>query len=155
MDRLRDARPDLALSSDFIVGHPGETDADHAKPPWRWCARVGFATAFSFKYSSRPGTPAAGAPGQVPEAVKDARLQELQAALRDSQAAFNADSGRPGRARARHRPRPPPRPDRRPHTPRLQPVHFSGSPHLIGQIVPVQIAADHTHIPLRRTCNRS
>ena len=60
--RLREARADLALSSDFIVGHPGETDADHAAT-MALVREVGFAQAFSFKYSPRPGTPAAGAPG--------------------------------------------------------------------------------------------
>ena len=139
VDRLRDARPDLALSSDFIAGHPGETDADHAAT-MALVREIGFATAFSFKYSARPGTPAAGAPGQVPEAVKDARLQELQAALRDSQAAFNAD------AVGRVVPVLVSGPGRRPgqmggRTPWLQPVHFSGSPHLTGREVPVQIAA--------------
>ena len=88
--RLRAARPDLALSSDFIVGHPGETDADF-RATMQLIRDVGFASAFSFKYSPRPGTPAAGAALQVPEAVKDARLQELQALLREQQAAFNAD----------------------------------------------------------------
>ena len=137
--RLRDARPDLALSSDFIVGHPGETDADHAAT-MALVRETGFASAFSFKYSPRPGTPAAGAPHQVPEAVKDARLQELQAALRDGQAAFNADSvGRTVPVLVTG-------PGRRPgqlggRTPALQPVHFAGSPHLIGHEIPVQIAA--------------
>ncbi len=138
VDRLRAARPDLALSSDFIVGHPGETDADH-EATMALVRRFGFAQAFSFKYSPRPGTPAAGAPGQVPEAVKDARLQELQAALRHSQAAFNAAArGRvpvlvtgPGRR---------PGPARRPH-PALQPVHFTGPDALIGTEVPVRIVA--------------
>ena len=80
VDRLRQARPDMALSSDFIVGHPGETDADH-QATLALVREIGFATAFSFKYSPRPGTSAAGAPGQVPEAAKDSRLQELQAAF--------------------------------------------------------------------------
>ena len=137
--RLREARPDIALSSDFIVGHPGETDADHAAT-MALVRETGFATAFSFKYSARPGTPAAGAPGQVAESVKDARLQELQSALRDSQAAFNADAvGRtvpvlvtgPGRGPGQMGGR----------TPWLQPVHFPGDSHLIGREVPVQIAA--------------
>ena len=137
--RLREARPDLALSSDFIVGHPGESDADHAAT-MALVREVGFATAFSFKYSPRPGTPAAGAPGQVSEAVKDARLQELQAALRDSQAAFNADSvGRTVPVLVTG-------PGRRPgqlggRTPWLQPVHFPGPSRLIGQECPVQIAS--------------
>jgi tRNA-2-methylthio-N6-dimethylallyladenosine synthase len=137
--RLRDARPDLALSSDFIVGHPGETDADHTAT-MALVREVGFASAFSFKYSPRPGTPAAGAPNQVPEAVKDARLQELQAALRDSQAAFNADSvGRTVPVLVTHLGRRPGQLGGR--TPALQPVHFPGPPHLIGTEVPVQIAA--------------
>jgi tRNA-2-methylthio-N6-dimethylallyladenosine synthase len=137
--RLRDARPDLALSSDFIVGHPGETDADHTAT-MALVREVGFASAFSFKYSPRPGTPAAGAPNQVPEAVKDTRLQELQAALRDSQAAFNADSvGRTVPVLVTHLGRRPGQLGGR--TPALQPVHFPGPPHLIGTEVPVQIAA--------------
>ncbi len=88
VDRLRAARPDLALSSDFIVGHPGETEADHAAS-LALIREVGFAQAFSFKYSPRPGTVAASAPLQVAEAVKDERLQSLQALLRDQQHAFN------------------------------------------------------------------
>ena len=88
VDRLRTARPDLALSSDFIVGHPGETDAEF-QATLDLVRRVGFAQAFSFTYSPRPGTPASGAPGQVAEAVKDARLQELLALLREQQEAFN------------------------------------------------------------------
>ncbi len=89
VDRLRGARPELALSSDFIVGHPGETDADFAAT-LALVRSVGFAQAYSFKYSQRPGTPAAGAPGQVPEAEKDRRLQVLQALLRQQQSEFNA-----------------------------------------------------------------
>jgi tRNA-2-methylthio-N6-dimethylallyladenosine synthase len=87
-DRLRSARPDLALSSDFIVGHPGETEADF-EATLALVRAVGFAQAYSFKYSPRPGTPAAGAPGQVPEAEKDRRLQALQALLREQQNRFN------------------------------------------------------------------
>jgi len=90
VDRLRAARPGLALSSDFIVGHPGETDADHAAT-LALIREIGFAGSYSFKYSARPGTPAARAPFQVEEAVKDARLQELQALLLEQQMAFNAD----------------------------------------------------------------
>ncbi len=85
---LRAARPDIALSSDFIVGFPGETDADFAAT-MRLVRETGFALAYSFKYSRRPGTPAADAADQIDEAVKDARLQELQAVLRDQQHAFN------------------------------------------------------------------
>jgi tRNA-2-methylthio-N6-dimethylallyladenosine synthase len=94
VDRLRAARPDIALSSDFIVGHPGETEADFAAT-MRLVETVGFAQAFSFKYSGRPGTPAATAPGQVPEAEKDRRLQALQALLRASAASYRCCS--PGR----------------------------------------------------------
>ncbi|MCQ8239792.1 tRNA (N6-isopentenyl adenosine(37)-C2)-methylthiotransferase MiaB [Rhizosaccharibacter radicis] len=91
VDRLRAARPDIALSSDFIVGHPGETDADFAAT-LGLIRDVGFAQAYSFKYSPRPGTPAAGAPAQVAEPLKDERLQALQALLREQQDAFNADT---------------------------------------------------------------
>ncbi|RYJ02624.1 MAG: tRNA (N6-isopentenyl adenosine(37)-C2)-methylthiotransferase MiaB, partial [Acetobacteraceae bacterium] len=89
VDRLRRAQPDLALSSDFIVGHPGETEADFAAT-MALIEQTGFAMAYSFKYSSRPGTPAAAAPLPVAEAEKDGRLQALQALLRDQQDAFNA-----------------------------------------------------------------
>jgi tRNA-2-methylthio-N6-dimethylallyladenosine synthase len=141
VERLRAARPDLALSSDFIVGHPGETDADF-RATLDLVGQVGFAQAFSFKYSPRPGTPAAGAPGQVPDDVKDTRLQELLALLREQQAAFNRGSegltlpvlftgpGRkPGQLSGR--------------TPYLQPVHVSAPLALIGTEIPVQIARGH------------
>ncbi len=85
---LRRARPDLALSSDFIVGFPGESEADF-QATLDLVAEIGFAAAFSFKYSPRPGTPAAALPDQVPEAVKDERLQRLQAALNAQQRDFN------------------------------------------------------------------
>ena len=136
-DRLRTARPDIALSSDFIVGHPGETDADFALT-MDLVRQVTFAQAFSFKYSSRPGTPAAGAPNQVSETVKAARLQELQALLREQQVAFNRVTeglilpvlftgvGRkPGQLSGR--------------SPYLQPVHLDGPISLIGQVHPVRI----------------
>ncbi len=87
--KLRAARPDIAVSSDFIVGFPGEREADF-EATLDLVDEIGFASAFSFKYSRRPGTPAAAMPGQVPEAVKDARLQALQARLRAQQGAFNA-----------------------------------------------------------------
>jgi tRNA-2-methylthio-N6-dimethylallyladenosine synthase len=87
--RLRAARPDLALSSDFIVGFPGESDADFART-LDLVRTVKFAQAFSFKYSPRPGTPAALIERQVPEDLKDARLAELQALLKIQQDKFNA-----------------------------------------------------------------
>ena len=137
VERLRRARPDLALSSDFIVGHPGETDADF-EATLRLVREVGFAQAYSFKYSQRPGTPAAGAPMQVAEPVKDERLQILQALLRDQQAAFNLGmegavlpvlftgvGRRPGQLSGR--------------TPYLQPVHVPGPVSLIGGVHPVRI----------------
>ena len=88
VDRLRAARPDLALSSDFIVGFPGETDKDFAAT-LKLVTEVGYAQAYSFKYSARPGTPAAAADGQVPEAEKAGRLEALQQLLEAQQAAFN------------------------------------------------------------------
>jgi tRNA-2-methylthio-N6-dimethylallyladenosine synthase len=85
---LREVRPDLALSGDFIVGFPGETDDDFAAT-LALVGEIGYAQAYSFKYSPRPGTPAATLPDQVPEAVKAARLEALQSLLRAQQAAFN------------------------------------------------------------------
>lgn len=88
IERLRAARPDLALSSDFIVGFPGETEAEFDAT--RDLIRaVGFASAYSFKYSARPGTPAAERP-QLPPEVLDDRLQRLQALLTDQQRAAQA-----------------------------------------------------------------
>ena len=86
--RLRIAQPDLALSSDFIVGFPGESDADFEET-MALVRDVGFVQAYSFKYSPRPGTPAADMTDQVPEHIKSARLQELQAELSRQQIAFN------------------------------------------------------------------
>ena len=88
VERLRAARPDMAFTSDFIIGHPGETDANFAAT-MALVRETGFALAYSFNYSPRPGTPAAALP-QVEQAVKDARLHELQAELRRQQDAFNA-----------------------------------------------------------------
>jgi tRNA-2-methylthio-N6-dimethylallyladenosine synthase len=85
--RIRDARPDIALSGDFIVGFPGETDVDFSET-LRLVADVGYAQAFSFKYSPRPGTPGAELPDQVPDAVKEERLQRLQELLGRQQDAF-------------------------------------------------------------------
>ena len=87
IDRIRAARPDIALSGDFIVGFPGETDADF-DDTLRLVREVGYASAFSFKYSPRPGTPGAEMGDQVPEAVKDERLRRLQALLVEQQQAF-------------------------------------------------------------------
>ncbi|MBS9477320.1 tRNA (N6-isopentenyl adenosine(37)-C2)-methylthiotransferase MiaB [Ancylobacter radicis] len=87
--KVRAARPDIAFSSDFIVGFPGETDEDFADT-MDLVEKVGFASAFSFKYSSRPGTPAAGLGEQVPEDVKSQRIYALQALLDRQKAAFDA-----------------------------------------------------------------
>jgi tRNA-2-methylthio-N6-dimethylallyladenosine synthase len=87
VDRLRRARPDLALSSDFIVGFPGESDVEFAAT-LALSREIGFASAYSFKYSRRPGTPAAADADQVPEDVKDERLQILQAVLQEQQQRF-------------------------------------------------------------------
>ena len=88
IERARMARPDLAISSDFIVGFPGETDADF-RDTIRLVEDIGFASAYSFKYSARPGTKAAEAPDPVPEPVMAERLAELQALLHRQQTAFN------------------------------------------------------------------
>ncbi|WP_404935018.1 tRNA (N6-isopentenyl adenosine(37)-C2)-methylthiotransferase MiaB [Nitratireductor sp. L15S-10] len=87
IDRIREARPDIAMSGDFIVGFPGETDQDF-EDTMQLIRDVTYAQAFSFKYSPRPGTPGADLGGQVPEAVKDERLQALQALLTEQQRAF-------------------------------------------------------------------
>ena len=91
IDQVRAARPDIALSSDFIVGFPGETDQDF-RDTMDLVERIGFAQSYSFKYSARPGTPAAELADQVPEAVKDERLQALQALLIDQQTRFNRET---------------------------------------------------------------
>lgn len=85
---LRAVRPDIALSGDFIVGFPGETEADF-EDTLSIVEEVGYAQAYSFKYSPRPGTPAAAMAGQLDEAVKDARLARLQAAIGAQALAFN------------------------------------------------------------------
>jgi tRNA-2-methylthio-N6-dimethylallyladenosine synthase len=91
LDRVRAARPDIALSGDFIVGFPGESEADFAET-LSLVDAVGYAQAFSFKYSPRPGTPAATMDDQLPVEVMDERLQRLQAALMRDQEAFNRAS---------------------------------------------------------------
>ncbi|WP_309621830.1 tRNA (N6-isopentenyl adenosine(37)-C2)-methylthiotransferase MiaB [Novosphingobium sp.] len=91
LERVRAVRPDIALSGDFIVGFPGETEAEFADTV-RLVEAVGYAQCFSFKYSPRPGTPAATMPDQIAPAVMDERLQRLQAALNVGQLAFNQAS---------------------------------------------------------------
>jgi tRNA-2-methylthio-N6-dimethylallyladenosine synthase len=137
IEKLRAARPDLALSSDFIAGHPGESDADH-RATLKLIEDIGFASAFSFRYSARPGTPAAGMAGVVDEAVADVRLQEIQALLRDQQYRFNQSRAGmeipvlvtgPGRHPGQMAGR----------SPWLQPVHFPAPGDLTGQIVTVRV----------------
>ena len=135
--RIREARPDMAISGDFIVGFPGETDRDF-EDTMDLVRRVGYASAFSFMYSPRPGTPASGMGAQVPDAVARERLHALQALLFEQQSAFNASQG--GRTlnvlfekRGRHGAQAIGR------SPYLQAVHVEDADHLIGRIVPVEI----------------
>ena len=88
IDRLRTLRPDIALSGDFIVGFPGESDKDFADTI-KLVSDVGYASSYSFKYSARPGTPASGADDQIDEQVKSDRLAALQQLLDAQQLAFN------------------------------------------------------------------
>jgi tRNA-2-methylthio-N6-dimethylallyladenosine synthase len=88
LDKVRAVRPDIAISGDYIVGFPGETDADF-EATLAIVRRIGHSMAFSFKYSPRPGTPAATMPGQVAPEVMDGRLQRLQALIVEQQLAFN------------------------------------------------------------------
>ncbi|HLO77530.1 MAG TPA: tRNA (N6-isopentenyl adenosine(37)-C2)-methylthiotransferase MiaB [Magnetospirillum sp.] len=154
--RLKAARPDLALSSDFIVGFPGETDADF-DDTMALVREVGFVNTYSFKYSARPGTPAAGMPNQVAEEVKDARLAALQTLLWDQTRAFNhASVGRVMRVLLD-------RPGRRPgqlvgRSPYMQPVHVDDVDGRLGQVVDVRIKEVHPNslagefIPSERIC---
>ncbi|MEM6535511.1 MAG: tRNA (N6-isopentenyl adenosine(37)-C2)-methylthiotransferase MiaB [Pseudomonadota bacterium] len=137
MHRVKEARPNIALASDFIVGFPGESDKDF-EDTMALVKEVNYAIAYSFKYSTRPGTPAAEMFGQVPEDVKNERLQALQALLREQQTAFNASkigetvpvlvTGK-GRMEGQMHGR----------SPWLQAVHFDGSEDLAGQIIDVDI----------------
>ncbi len=137
VDRIRAARPDLALSSDFIVGFPGETEDDFAAT-MALVRDVTFAQAYSFKYSPRPGTPAASMDAAVQEDVKSTRLAELQALLKSQQDRFNgAMTGRvlpvlferTGRQNGQITGR----------SPYLQAVHVNGPETLLGQIADVEI----------------
>ena len=137
VDRIRAARADIALSSDFIVGFPGESDEDF-EATLSLIGETGYAQAYSFKYSKRPGTPASAARKQIPEDVKSARLQALQALLSKQQSAFNRSCEgrtlsvlfeRAGRKAAQAVGR----------SPYLQPVHVEGAGGLVGEIRDVTI----------------
>ena len=137
IDRFRAARPDIVFSSDFIVGFPGERDEDF-RATMDLVEEVGFVQAFSFRYSPRPGTPAATIEDKVPDAVAQARLLELQDVLERRQRAFFAGMiGRtldvlfekPGRHDGQLIGR----------SPYLQGVHALAHPRLIGTIHPVRI----------------
>ena len=138
LDRVRAVRPDIALSGDFIVGFPGETERDFADT-LSLVGAVGYAQAFSFKYSPRPGTPAATMTDEVPAAVMDERLQRLQAALGRDQQAFNRAAvgrrcdvliERPGKLPGQMLGK----------SPWLQSVHVIG-PYAIGDLVQVELTA--------------
>ena len=88
VDKLRAARPDIQISSDFIVGFPGETDNDFAQT-MNIAKHIGYINSYSFKYSPRPHTGAALMPDQIPENIKAARLAELDTTLNEIQRAFN------------------------------------------------------------------
>jgi tRNA-2-methylthio-N6-dimethylallyladenosine synthase len=137
IDRVRKAQPGIALSSDFIVGFPDESDADF-EDTMRLVADIGFAMSFSFKYSSRPGTPAAESDRQVSEAVKAERLARLQNLLETQRQAFNHGTvgqtldvllEKPGRHPGQMAGK----------SPYLQPVQFDSDIHRIGEIVTVRI----------------
>jgi tRNA-2-methylthio-N6-dimethylallyladenosine synthase len=136
IERLRASRPDIALTSDFIVGFPGETE-DEFRDTLRLVSEVGYSGAFSFKYSPRPGTPAAGME-QLSEPVKNERLQRLQAEIERQQAAFNT------RAQGRTFDVLFEKPGRKPgqvvgRSPYLQPVQVMASAEMIGEIAAVTI----------------
>jgi len=143
VERLRAARPDIALSGDFIVGFPGETEADF-QATLDLVREVGYASAFSFKYSRRPGTPGAAMPGQVPDEAKAERLARLQALLEDQQRAFNrAQVGRILPVLAERRGTGDGQIAGR--SPYLQATHFAGNSRQIGEIVPVRIVSATKH----------
>ena len=138
LDQVRAARPDIALSGDFIVGFPSETEAEF-EDTLRLVEQVGYAQCFSFKYSARPGTPAATMDGQVPAAVMAERLQRLQAALGVSQLAFNqASVGQRCTVLVERRGRDPSQWLGK--SPWLQSVHFTGDA-AIGDLVEVELVA--------------
>lgn len=143
VDQIRAVRPDLALSGDFITGFPGETDEDF-EDTMRLVERVGYASAFSFKYSARPGTPGADLPDHVPEEVKAERLERLQTLLMAQQTAFQQSlvgqtmdvlMEKPGRLPGQMVGR----------SPWLLPVIVDANPAKIGDIISVRITKAGTN----------
>lgn len=143
VDQIRAVRPDLALSGDFITGFPGETDEDF-EDTMRLVERVGYASAFSFKYSARPGTPGADLPDHVPEEVKAERLKRLQTLLMAQQTAFQQSlvgqtmdvlMEKPGRLPGQMVGR----------SPWLLPVIVDANPAKIGDIISVRITKAGTN----------
>ncbi|WP_348641809.1 tRNA (N6-isopentenyl adenosine(37)-C2)-methylthiotransferase MiaB [Aestuariivirga litoralis] len=139
IDRIRKARPDIALSGDFIVGFPGETEEEF-DDTLKVVADVGYASAYSFKYSPRPGTPAAEKTNQVPEKAKNERLARLQSLILQQTATFNASCvgktfpvllEKPGRQQDQLIGR----------SPYLQSVHLPSDGLKIGDIAPISIKA--------------
>jgi tRNA-2-methylthio-N6-dimethylallyladenosine synthase len=137
IERLRQARPDIAFTSDFIVGFPGETEKEF-RETLALAEEVNFAMAYTFSYSPRPGTPAAKLEDQVPNAEKHERLLRLQAVIDRQWKAFNASFvgktleilvEKPGKLTGQLVGR----------SPYLQSVHVMAQPELIGKIVPVAI----------------
>jgi tRNA-2-methylthio-N6-dimethylallyladenosine synthase len=151
--RIRAGRPDLALSTDIIVGFPGETDVEF-RATLAAVVHVGFAQAYAFMFSPRPGTPAAALPNQVPEGEKRKRLHALQKLLADQQTAFNkACVGRTMAVLFE-------RPGRHPgqlagRSPYQQAVHAPGSADLLGRVAEVEIVGLDAHSlagRVRRVC---
>ena len=143
VDALRTARPDIALSSDFIVGFPGEREEDFAAT-LALVEEIGFAQAYSFKYSPRPGTPGAAMPGQLRDEVKTERLARLQALLETQMRRFNEAQ------RDRELPVLLERPGRHPgqlvgRTPYMQSVHLDAPALRIGDLALVRITEVHAH----------
>ena len=143
IERIKVARPDMALSGDFIVGFPGETDQDF-EDTLTIIREVGYASAYSFKYSTRPGTPGASLGDQVAEEVKTERLYRLQELVNAQTTAFHASCvgrtlpvliERPGRMPGQVGGR----------SPYLQAVHLEGSSDLIGGIHQVEIVGTSTN----------
>ena len=139
IERFRGARQDIAFTSDFIVGFPGETEEDF-QATLALVTQIGYAGAYSFKYSPRPGTPAAEMPGTVSAAVMDERLVRLQELIDSQQSAFNAATigqtvdvlferaaRNPGQIVGR--------------TPWLQPAHVMASEDIIGRVLPVTVTS--------------